>query len=136
MKKKQRQSHVLSSHGLDEATRAGRVRQGIEATQRLLLGMRRARPAVCEWLSRETYVLPPVVNIVYMMTFESKTVTGPLDLVRMAQFMPNTKYKPPNFAALTVRIWPATGMLYTGGKLVLIRTTCPAQALYYSHLFR
>lgn len=134
MKKKQRQARA--PYGLSEEARALRVQEGHDAALGLLQSMREAKPAVCEWLSKETYVLPPIVNIVYMMTFESDTVEGPLDLIRIAQYMPNTKYKPPNFAALTVRIRPATGMLYTGGKLVLIRTTCPSQALYYSHVYR
>jgi TATA-box binding protein (TBP) (component of TFIID and TFIIIB) len=123
-------------YGLSAGEKYDRVQQGVNARRALLLNMRRATPAVCEWLSRETYVLPPIVNIVYMMTFESKTVTGPLDLVRMAQYMPNGKFKPPNWMALTTRISPATCMLYAGGKVVIIRTTCEAQALYYSHMFR
>jgi TATA-box binding protein (TBP) (component of TFIID and TFIIIB) len=98
--------------------------------------MRRTQPACCEWLSKETFVLPRVVNIVYMMSLKSKTARGPLPLVRMAQYLPPTKYKPPNHAALTVRFIPTTMMLYTGGKMVVIRATTPAEALLYSHMYR
>jgi TATA-box binding protein (TBP) (component of TFIID and TFIIIB) len=98
--------------------------------------MRQTKPAVCEWLSKETYVLTTVVNIVYMMSLKSTAVRGPLPLVRMAQYMPDTKYKPPNHAALTIRINPTTLMLYTGGKMVIIRARTPSEALLYSHIYR
>jgi len=122
--------------GVDAETRARRIKEGNDAALALIRSMRQTKPAVCEWLSKETHVLTAVVNIVYMMSLKSQTVRGPLPLVRMAQYMPNTKYKPPNHAALTVRINPATLMLYTGGKMVIIRARTPAEALLYSHLFR
>lgn len=124
------------AYGIDASVRKARLAQGADAAQRLVLGMRKARPAVCEWLSRERHVLPEIVNVVYMLELRSATVSGPFDLIRMAQYMPNTKYKPPNFAALTIRISPATGMLYAGGKLVLIRTRSLAQARYYAQVYR
>jgi TATA-box binding protein (TBP) (component of TFIID and TFIIIB) len=122
--------------GLDAETRARRIKEGNDATLNLLRSMRKTKPAVCEWLSKETYVLTTVVNIVYMMSLKSTAVRGPLPLVRMAQYMPNTKYKPPNHAALTIRINPTTLMLYTGGKMVIIRARTPSEALLYSHIYR
>lgn len=105
--------------------------------KRFLRGMKYdTKPATCKWLSDETYVLPPVVNIVYTMTFESERFKAPLDLVRFAQFMPNTKYRPPNFAAITIRLWPTTALLYMVGKMTLIRATTRSQALFFSHLNR
>lgn len=123
-------------YGLTPEDRARRMKEGNDAALALIRNMRQAKPAVCPWLSEETYVLTSVVNIVYMMSLKSQSVRGPLPLVRMAQFMPNTKYKPPNHAALTIRINPATLMLYTGGKMVIIRARTPSEALLYSHLFR
>lgn len=103
----------------------------------LLASMRKnTRPATCGWLSRETHVLPPIVNIVYTMTFESNRFRAPLDLVRFAQYLPNTKYRPPNFAAITIRLRPTTALLYMVGKMTLIRATTRSQALFYCHLNR
>jgi len=129
-------SRKQACYGIDDIKRPERCAAGDAAALRLVLGMRNAKPAVCEWLSRERYVLPAIVNIVYMVQFTSESATGPLDLIRMAQYMPNTKYKPPNFAALTIRIYPATGMLYTKGKFVLIRTRSLAEARYYCQVYR
>jgi hypothetical protein len=79
--------------GFTAEERARRVRQGNDAALDLIRSMRKAQPAVCEWLSKETYVLTKVVNIVYMMSLKSQSVRGPLPLVRMAQYMPNTKVR-------------------------------------------
>ena len=78
-------------YGLDIGTRTTRRKAGNEAALALIRGMRETKPAVCEWLSKETYVQPAVVNIVYMMSLKSQSIRGPLPLVRMAQYMPNTK---------------------------------------------
>jgi TATA-box binding protein (TBP) (component of TFIID and TFIIIB) len=124
-------------YGLSAEERTRRIRAGNQAALDLIRWMRKTEPAKCEWLSKETYVLTTVVNIVYMFSLKSQSVRGPLPLIRMAQYMPaNTKYKPPNHAALTVRINPVTVMAYTGGKVVLIRARTPAEALLYSHIFR
>ncbi len=45
------------------------------------------------------------------------------------------QYKPPNHAALTIRIYPATCMLYAGGKMVIIRARTHSEAIYYSNQF-
>lgn len=94
------------------------------------------KPATCEWLTKETHILPPVVNIVYTMTLESPQLAGPLDLVRLAQFMPNVKYKPPKSAAITMRVVPVTAILYMVSKLTLIRATTPSMAVYFCHVIR
>jgi hypothetical protein len=89
--KRERPGSADVRYGLDPATRARRIKEGNDATLSLLRSMRQTKPAVCEWLSKETYVLTTVVNIVYMMSLKSTAVRGPLPLVRMAQHMPNTK---------------------------------------------
>ncbi len=102
----------------------------------MLEGMRKAKPSVCEWLSLEEYILPKVVNNVYTANFGSEHFKPPLNMVRIAQYRPNTKYRPPNHAAITMRIHPTTALLFMGGNMVLIKTTSPGMALYYSHLYR
>jgi len=134
MKKRERPRDVR--YGLTGEECMRRIKRGNDAALSLIRSMRRTQPACCEWLSKETYVLPRVVNIVYMMSLTSKTARGPLPLVRMAQYLPPTKYKPPNHAALTVRVVPTTMMLYSGGKIVVIRASTPAEALLYSHIYR
>ncbi len=59
------------AYGIDASVRKARLAQGADAAQRLVLGMRKARPAVCEWLSRERHVLPEIVNVVYMLELRS-----------------------------------------------------------------
>lgn len=102
----------------------------------MLSGMRTAQPAVCEWLSLEEYILPKVVNNVYTANFGSEHFKPPLNMVRIAQYRPNTKYRPPNHAAITMRHYPTTALLFMGGNMVLIKTTSPGMALYYSHVYR
>jgi len=103
----------------------------------MLKDMRKnTRPAVCKWLSEESYILPEVVNIVYMTSVKSKRFQAPLDLVRLAQFLPNTKYRPPNFAAVTVRLRPTTARIFMAGTLMVIRSITPYMALYYSQMYR
>lgn len=102
----------------------------------MLTGMRYGtRPAPCEWLSRETHILPPVVNIVYTTNFKSPCFEAPLDLVRFAQYLPNAKYKP-RFAAISIRLWPTTMMLYMTGKATIIKATSRWMAIRYMHLYR
>jgi TATA-box binding protein (TBP) (component of TFIID and TFIIIB) len=102
----------------------------------MLMGMRKAKPPTCAWLTNETYILPAIVNIVYTVTFESPRFKEPLNLVRLAQYMPNVKYRPPNFASVTIRLWPTTALLSMKGKLVLIRCTTRNMALFYSQYYR
>ena len=85
---------------------------------------------------QETHVLPEIVNIVYTVTFESPYFKEPLNLVRLAQYLPNVKYRPPGFASVTIRIYPTTALLSMKGKLVLIRCTTRNMALFYSHYYR
>lgn len=94
------------------------------------------RPAVCAWLSRETHVLPAIVNIVYMVSLKSDRVEGTLDMVRLAQYMPNTSYARARAAAITMRIGAVTAMFYMGGTLTVISARRRWQSIYYSHLYR
>ena len=102
----------------------------------LLQTMRETKPDVCEWLSKEEYFLPEVVNLVYMVSFESPYFSQPLDMVRMAQYLPNTKHRPPSNASITIRLYPSTAILFMRGNMLLIKTTSPSEALYNSHLYR
>jgi TATA-box binding protein (TBP) (component of TFIID and TFIIIB) len=107
-----------------------------QATRSMLLGMRKAKSPTCAWLTKETHVLPQIVNIVYTVTFESPRFKEPLNLVRLAQYLPNVKYRPPGFASVTIRLYPTTALLSMKGKLVLIRCTTRNMALFYSHYYR
>lgn len=98
--------------------------------------LRATKPVVCKWLSEEEHYLPEIVNIVYTFTLESPHFTPPLNMVRLAQFLPNIKYRPPNFAAITIRLNPTTGLLFQRGNWVIIKATSPGEALYYSHMYR
>lgn len=102
----------------------------------MLLGMREAQPAVCEWLSLEEYILPKMVNNVYTIHFGSEHFKPPLNMARIAQYRPQAKYRPPSSSVVTLRLYPTTGLLFMGGNMVLIKTTSPGMALYYSHLYR
>lgn len=90
----------------------------------------------CEWLSREKFVLPEVVNVVYTATFASPCIKTKLDLIRLAQYLPNGKYRPPSFAAISIRLYPTAAMIFQSLSLVQIRATTKYMALLYSHLYR
>ena len=120
--------------GPEERKRLKTVRT--ERVHGMLAGMRKAQPSVCEWLSLEEYILPKMVNNVYTINFGSEHFKPPLNMVRIAQYRPNVKYRPPNHAAITMRNFPTTALLFMGGNMVLIKTTSPGMALYYSHLYR
>ncbi len=103
----------------------------------ILSALRGARPAPCEWLSKEEYVLPRVVNIVYTMTFKREgDEDSELDMVRIAQALPNTKYRPRRFAAITIRLHPTTALLFTRLNMVLVKTTCENMARHFCQLYR
>lgn len=57
-------------------------------------------------------------------------------MIRMTQFLPNCKFRPPSFPSATLRIWPITALVYQEGNAVVIKTTSPGEALYQSHVLR
>jgi len=141
-------SHSQQQHGKkrmrhDETLSSKRGRQTVADIRmhqkkigKMAAILRQAEPDVCEWLSNEEYFLPEVVNLVYMVSFESPLFSQPLDMVRMAQYLPNTKHRPPSNASITIRLYPSTAILFMRGNMLLIKTTSPSEALYNSHLYR
>ena len=91
--------------------------------------------ALCKDLSREQFVLPPVVNIVYSVDFGSPCITGNLDLLRIANQLPNSKYKP-NFPSIAIKMHPTTATLFGKLNVELVKTTTPGMALFFSHVYR
>lgn len=91
--------------------------------------------AVCADLSQEQFVLPPVVNIVYSVDFGSPCITGNLDLLRIANQLPNSKYKP-NFPSIAIKMHPTTATLFGKLNVELVKTTTPGMALFFSHVYR
>lgn len=91
--------------------------------------------ALCADLSREQFVLPPVVNIVYSVDFGSPCITGNLDLLRIANQLPNSKYKP-NFPSIAIKMHPTTATLFGKLNVELVKTTTPGMALFFSHVYR
>lgn len=57
-------------------------------------------------------------------------------MIRMTQFLPNCKFRPPSFPSATLRIWPITALVYQESNAVIIKTTSPGEALYQSHVLR
>jgi TATA-box binding protein (TBP) (component of TFIID and TFIIIB) len=124
----------------EETLKRERARARIEnhriAMSRLVLGMRSSKPGKCRWLSKEDHILPEIVNIVYTINFQSEAFKTPLDMIRMVQYLPNCKFRPPSFPAATLRIWPITALVYQEANAVIIKTTSPGEALYQSHVLR
>lgn len=116
--------------------RSERLRIANSAMSLLVTGFRSAKPGKCKWLSRETAILPEIVNIVFTVTFQSDDFKTPLDMIRMAQFLPNCKFRPPSFPSATLRIRPITALVYQESNAVIIKTTSPGEALYQSHVLR
>ena len=128
---------LSSSVQLKEKERARlRIEKHREAMSRLVLGMRSSKPGKCRWLSKEDHILPEIVNIVYTINFQSDAFKTPLDMIRMVQYLPNCKFRPPSFPAATLRIWPITALVYQEANAVIIKTTSPGEALYQSHVLR
>jgi TATA-box binding protein (TBP) (component of TFIID and TFIIIB) len=133
----------LSAPGGEETTderkreqARARIEKHQTAMSRLVLGMRNSKPGKCRWLSKEDHILPEIVNIVYTINFQSKAFKTPLDMIRMVQYLPNCKFRPPSFPAATLRIWPITALVYQEANAVIIKTTSPGEALYQSHVLR
>lgn len=116
--------------------RLERVKAASVAMSALVTAVRSSRPGKCKWLSRERAILPEIVNIVFTVSFQSDQFKTPLDMIRMAQFLPNCKFRPPSFPSATLRIWPITALVYQESNAVIIKTTSPAEALYQSHVLR
>lgn len=57
-------------------------------------------------------------------------------MIRLVQFLPNCKFRPPSFPSATLRIWPVTALVYQECNAVIIKTTSPGEALYQSHVLR
>lgn len=116
--------------------RLKKLKHNEDAITQMILKARDARPAPCEWIEKENHILPNIVNNVYAVNFASPCLKSSLDLIRIAQHVPNTKYRLPNFPSITLRLRPTTGTLFMACNLELIKTTSRGMALYYSHLYR
>jgi len=114
--------------------RVKRLRQSIRATYAQM--MEDVQPAKCAWLSREKFVLPAVVNIVYSVDFSSPCIASSLDLIRIANQLPNSKYRLPNFPSIAIKLHPTTATLFAKLNVELVKTTTPGMALFFSHIYR
>jgi TATA-box binding protein (TBP) (component of TFIID and TFIIIB) len=105
-------------------------------TASLVKSFQEAQPVPCEWLSRETHVLPRTVNIVYTVNLRPADENWTINMVRMAQSLPPTKYMAAKFAGITIRLLPTTGRLFKGGNMVLVKSTSHNMARYHAQLYR
>lgn len=104
--------------------------------ENLLRGYLHCKPLPCHWLSEEREVLPKIVNVVSTVELRPESPEYTIDMYRVAEILPNVKYQPKNFAAITMRLGTTAALLFKSGKVVLIRTNVPEEARYYSHLYR
>ena len=70
-----------------------RKKECTESLKKLLRGMARAGPERCQWLTNERHILPDVVNVVGTASYRSAALESPLDLARIAQYLPCSKHR-------------------------------------------
>jgi TATA-box binding protein (TBP) (component of TFIID and TFIIIB) len=95
-------------------------------------------------LSREIHHLPKVVNMVCttkllngMDDDEVRKSNGyGINLYRIALNYPNVKYEQKRFAAITLRLWGSTGLLFESGKMVLVSALSEKHALFCAQQYR
>ncbi len=115
-----------------------------EAAWRLSNASKKLRPYPDVELSRETHHLPKVVNMVCttkllngMDDDEVRKANGyGINLYRIALNYPNVKYEQKRFAAITLRIWGSTGLLFESGKMVLVSALSKTHALFCAQQYR
>ena len=95
-------------------------------------------------LSLEEHHLPGVVNMVCT----TKLLNGMdddevrkrkgygINLYRIALNYPNVKYEQKRFAAITLRLWGTTGLLFESGKMVLVSALSEKHALFSAQQYR
>jgi hypothetical protein len=70
-----------------------RKKECTKGLKKLLRGMARAGPERCQWLTNEKHILPDVVNVVGTASYRSPALESPLDLARIAQYLPCSKHR-------------------------------------------